>query len=81
MKELFEQVKQFLEQSRIFNVAGSWMKYKSETKINGVYSRNNVPKIKVVVYVINLNEYKSVITYWIALYVNDDSGSISHKPI
>ena len=37
---------------------------------NGVYSKNNLPKIKNGAYVINLDEYKSVGTHWLALYVN-----------
>ena len=37
------------------------------------YSRNNVPKIKNGEYVINLNEYESLGTSWIALYVNGDN--------
>ena len=42
-------------------------------KFNGVYSRNNLPKIKARGYVINFNEYKSIGTHWIALYVNDNN--------
>ena len=34
--------------------------YQNEPKFNGVYSRNNLPKIKNRAYVINLYEYKSV---------------------
>ena len=47
--------------------------YKKEPKFNGVYSRNNLTKIKDGAYVINLDEYKSIGTYWIALYVNDEN--------
>ena len=32
----------------------------------------NLPKIKDVVYVINLDEYESIRTHWIALYVNNN---------
>ena len=38
-----------------------------EPKFNGVYSRNNLPKIKDRTYVINLDEFKSIGTHWIAL--------------
>ena len=34
--------------------------YQKKLKFNGVYSRNNLPKIKDGVYVINLDEYKSI---------------------
>ena len=60
--------------------------YENEPKFNGVYSRNNSPKIKDGVYIINLDEYKSIWTHWIALYVNDnnvtyfDSFGIEHIP-
>ena len=43
---------------------------KNEPKFNGVYSRNNLPKIKDRANVINLGEYKSIGTHWIGLYVN-----------
>ena len=42
----------------------------NESKFNGVYSRNNLSKIKHRPYIINLDEYESIGTYWIALYVN-----------
>ena len=41
--------------------------YQNETKFNSVYSRNNLPKIKDGAYIINLDEYKSIRTHWIAL--------------
>ena len=49
--------------------------YQNELKLNGVYSRNNLPKIKVRVYVIKLDEYKSTGTPWIALYVNGNNAT------
>ena len=43
--------------------------YQNEPRFNGVYSRINVPKkLKDGVYVINLDEYTDVGTYWIALF-------------
>ena len=47
--------------------------YENETKFNGVYSINNLPKIKDGAYVINLDEYESIETHWIALYVNSNN--------
>ena len=44
--------------------------YQNEPKLNGVYSRNNLSKIKDETYIINLDGYESIETYWIALYVN-----------
>ena len=44
--------------------------YASESRFNGVYSRDNLPKItKKGAYVINLDEYKNTGTHWIALFV------------
>ena len=37
---------------------------------------NNLPKLKDGAYVINLNEYKSIGTYWIVLYVN--AGNVTY---
>ena len=81
-----------LEQVRIFNATSSFKKieiqksYQNELKFNGVYSRNNLPKIKDRAYVINLNGCKSIGTHWIALYVNAnnivyfDSFGVEHIP-
>ena len=35
-----------------------------------IYSRNNLSKIKDRTYIINIDEYKSIGTHWITLYVN-----------
>ena len=45
--------------------------YQNESRFNGVYSGNNLPKRKNGAYVINLDEYADVGTHWIALYVED----------
>ena len=61
-------------------------KYQNEPKFNGVYSRNNLCKIKDGAYIINLDEYESIRTHWIALYVNAesvtyfDSFGVEHIP-
>ena len=46
--------------------------FQNEPKVNAVYSRNNLPKSNDWAYVINLDEYKSTRTHWIALYVNNN---------
>ena len=43
---------------------------KNERKFNSVYPRNNLPKIKDGKHVINLDEFKSIGTHLIALFVN-----------
>ena len=47
--------------------------YQNEPKFNGIYSKNNLPKIKDVTYVLNLDEFKSIGTHWIALCVNGNN--------
>ena len=44
--------------------------YQKEPKFNGAYSSNTLLKIMDGEYVINLDEYESIGTHWIALYVN-----------
>ena len=51
--------------------------YQDEPKSNCVHSRNSLPKIKDEVYVINLDEFKSIRTHWTAFYVNGNNGSVS----
>ena len=60
--------------------------YQNETKFNGVYSRDNLPKIKDGSYVINLDEYSDIGTHWVSLYVYNnnvtyfDSFGVEHIP-
>ena len=60
--------------------------YQKETRFNGVYLRENLPKIKDGAYMINLDKYDSIETHWIALYVIDnnvtyfDSFRVEHIP-
>ena len=44
--------------------------YKNEPRFNGVYPRDNLPRIKDGTYVINLDEYSDIGTHWVALYIN-----------
>ena len=60
--------------------------YENEPKFNGIYSRNNLTKIKGGSYIINLDECESIGTPWIDLHVNDnnviyfDSFEVEHIP-
>ena len=47
--------------------------YQNKTKVNGVYPRTNIPKIKDGTYIINFDEYKSTGTHMVALYVNGNN--------
>ena len=70
--KLFETQQQ--KTKRIFNAASSFN------------SRDNIPKIKGRVYVVNLDEYSDIRTHWIALYVPNhdvtyiDSFGVEHIP-
>ena len=50
-------------------------KYQNEPRFNGVYSRDNPPKIKDGAYIINLDEYSDIGTHWIALWVNNNNAT------
>ena len=47
--------------------------YQNEPRFNAVYLINNLLKIKDEEYVININNYKSIGTCWIAFYMNGDN--------
>ena len=51
-------------------------KYKNEPRFNGVYSRDNLPKIKDGAYIINLDEYSDIRTHWVALYLQNNNNVI-----
>ena len=46
--------------------------YENELRFNGVYSRDNLPKIKDGAYIINLDEYCDIGTHWVALLVDNN---------
>ena len=47
--------------------------YENESRFNGVYSRDNLSKIKDGAYIINLDEYSDIGTHWVALWVNNNN--------
>ena len=68
-----------MEAKWIFNTTSFFNKFWNPktlsewTKINGVYSKDNLPKIKDGAYIINLDEYSDIGTHWVALYVQYDN--------
>ena len=60
--------------------------YENESIFNGVYSRDNLSKIKDGAYIINLDEYSDIGTHWVALWINNnnvtyfDSFGVEHIP-
>ena len=60
--------------------------YQNEPGFNGVYSRDNLQKIKDATYIINVDEYSDIGTHWVALHVNNndvtyfDSFGVKHIP-
>ena len=82
-----------MEMKWIFNAASSFKNfqiqryYQNEPRFNGAFWSHNLPKkIKDGAYVINLDEYADVDTYWIALscrrseIVYFDSFGVVHVP-
>ena len=60
--------------------------YKNQSRLNGVYSRDNLPKIKDGAYIINLDEFSDIGTHRVALWLNNnnvtyfDSFGVEHIP-
>ena len=60
--------------------------YQNERRFNGVFSPDNLQKIKDRAYIINLDEYSDIGTHWVALHVNNndvtyfDSFGVEHIP-
>ena len=60
--------------------------YENESRFSGVYSRDNLSKIKAGTYIKNLDEYSDIGTHWVALWVNNnnvtyfDSFGVEHIP-
>ena len=60
--------------------------YEKKSRFNGVYSRDNLSKIKDGAYIINLDEYSDIGAHWVALWVNNnnvtyfDSFGVEHIP-
>ena len=58
----------------------------NQIRFNGVYSTDNLPKIKDETCIINLDEYSDTGTNWVSLYVNSndvtyfDSFGVDHIP-
>ena len=52
--------------------------YQNETRFDGVFPRNNLPKkIKDGAYIINIDEYADVATHWILYFVTEMTLFIS----
>ena len=51
--------------------------YQNKPRFNGVFSRDNLPKIKYGSYVINLDEYSDIRTHWVSLYVHANNVTYS----
>ena len=47
--------------------------YQNESRFNGFYSWDNLPKIKDRTYIINLDEYTDIGTHWFALNVHNNN--------
>ena len=60
--------------------------YQNEPRFNGLYSRDNLPRIRDGAYIINLDDYSDIGTHWIALHVQNtdvtyfDSFGVEYIP-
>ena len=60
--------------------------FKDEPRFNGVYSRDDLPKLKKGAYVINLDHSKNTGTHWVVIFVKEDeviyfdSFGVEHIP-
>ena len=60
--------------------------YQNKPRFNGVYSRDNLRKIKDGAYKVNLDEYSDIGTHWVAFYASHnsvtyfDSFGVEHIP-
>ena len=87
MKEVKKKPKFTITFSSINKYRNKCEYYSNEPRFNGVYSRDNLPKItKKGAYVINLDEYENTGSHWIALFIKTnefiyfDSFGIEHIP-
>ena len=49
-----------------------YLKY--EFKFNGVYSKDNLPKVKDGAYIVNLDDKQSKGTHWISLFIEKNTA-------
>ena len=47
--------------------------YEYEPRFNGIFTRDNLQKIKDGTYIINLDEYSDIGTHWVALWVDNNN--------
>ena len=50
--------------------------YNNELRFNGVFSRDNLYKIKDGANIIKLDEYSDIGTHWVALYVQNNNNNV-----
>ena len=47
--------------------------HQNEPRFNGVYSRDNLQKVKDGAYIMNFDEYSNIGTHWVALYLQNNN--------
>ena len=55
--------------------------YQNEPRFNGVYFRDNLPKIKDGAYVTNLDEYSDIGTHWVSLWVDNNNNNNNNNNV
>ena len=69
----------------VFNYASSFINFeiqkyhKNESRFNGVYSGDNLLKIKDGAYLMNLDEYSNFRTHWVSLYAHNKNVTYLHS--
>ena len=53
--------------------------HQNEPRFDGVYSRDNLQKIKDGAYVVNPDEYLDIGTHWVALYAQNSDVTYFHS--
>ena len=53
--------------------------YQNEPRFNGVYSRDNLPKIKDGTYKINLDKFSDIWTHSVAWYVQNNNNNVIYS--
>ena len=56
-----------------------WKYYQTEPQFNGIFSRNNLSKIKDEAYIRNLDEHESIGTHQVALYMNAENVTYFYR--
>ena len=55
--------------------------YKNEPRFNGIYSRDNLPKIKNGAYITSLDDHSDIGTHWIVLHMQNNNNNNNNNNV